>query len=114
MSSVRTCRTAAGPGTPAGTGSTDAQLRALIAVLKARGIRTGVEVGGTAWSAGPPPAGTPRPPGPPPSPRRALLHSRDGIAALAPRNQMLTNPGPRAFERAAAALWQATARSSKR
>ena len=75
MSSVRTCRTAAGPGTPAGTGSTDAQLRALIAVLKARGIRTGVEVGGTAWSAGPPPAGTPRPPGPP------LAASR--IAALA-------------------------------
>ena len=39
-------------GLAPGMGSTDAQLSALIAALKARGIRTGVEVGGTAWSAG--------------------------------------------------------------
>ena len=84
MSSVRTCRTAAGPGTPAGTGSTDAQLRALIAVLKARGIRTGVEVGGTAWSAGPPPAGTPRPPGPPPLAASRIAARDPNLAPLEP------------------------------
>ena len=33
-------------------GSTDAQLRSLIAVLKARGIKTGIEVGGARWGAG--------------------------------------------------------------
>eukprot|EP01047_Picozoa_sp_COSAG01_P056447 COSAG01_NODE_6402_length_3685_cov_161.988846_1_plen_186_part_10 len=40
------------PDLPPGVGSTDAQLSSLIAALKARGIRTGVEVGGTAWVAG--------------------------------------------------------------
>jgi hypothetical protein len=37
-------------GVPADMGSTDAELSALIAALKVHGIRTGVEVGGTAWS----------------------------------------------------------------
>lgn len=40
------------PGFAPGMGSTDGELRALIAVLKVRGIKTGVEVGGTGWSAG--------------------------------------------------------------
>jgi hypothetical protein len=39
-------------GLTPGMGSTDAQLSALIAALKVRGIRTGVEVGGTAWTNG--------------------------------------------------------------
>ena len=33
-------------------GTSDAQLSALIAVLKSRQMATGVEVGGTAWSNG--------------------------------------------------------------
>ena len=40
------------PGLAPGVGSTDKQLSDLIAVLKARDIRTGVEVGGTGWGKG--------------------------------------------------------------
>lgn len=40
------------PGVGPGVGSTDAQLKQLIALLKGRGIRTGIEVGGARWGAG--------------------------------------------------------------
>jgi len=43
---------AGSPGVPHGFGSTDAELKALIALLKKGGIKTGIEVGGARWGAG--------------------------------------------------------------
>eukprot|EP00729_Bicosta_minor_P002384 gene2384-2136_t len=43
---------AGSPGVPHGYGSTDAELKALIALLKKGGIKTGIEVGGARWGAG--------------------------------------------------------------
>jgi hypothetical protein len=40
------------PGLPAGMGSSDGELKALIDLLATRAIKTGVEVGGARWGAG--------------------------------------------------------------
>ena len=43
--------TAGAPGVPAGMGSTDAELKGLIQLLKRGGIQTGIEIGGARWGA---------------------------------------------------------------